>query len=174
MTPDGNSYNALHTDLLETEKEILDKAKYQSIIPVHGYLSRFTAPVSSIKYYSYKSFYQYTTRLGNTTLTISDKTLYKYYIAGNYYPVRDELWYGRKDRKYLMSHLTKLSQYILNNRQSGIGFRILLDEVSYDYTFLFEVSSIIARNNKHAVCTDETLLNWYMIESDGRKTLLQP
>jgi len=166
MTPDGNSYNALHTDLLETNERVLDKAKYQSIIPTHGYLSRFTTPVSNIKLYTYKSFNKYAYVLGSTSYNVMNQSLYEYYRAGAYYPIFEKnLFYNTDypgEKKVLLSILNRTSQKIINQRDVGIGFRISINEKMIDYSFIFEISKILIHRKNDELFTDGSLQHWFV------------
>ncbi|MCD4829665.1 MAG: hypothetical protein K8R90_09595 [Candidatus Cloacimonetes bacterium] len=179
ITPDGNTYNALHTDLLEANLEAIVKAKYQSIIPPGGQIRRFTTPISNISCFSYDAYKEYTIALLNTSLTFADAISYEYYLMGNYYPVTASF-----KKTEIEAKLNQVSIDFCNERQVGIGMRIAVDEKEYDYLFMFQVDTIHAHVTQtvsvtvdsseppqrktitQEYITGETLQNWYIKDGE--------
>lgn len=52
IEPDGSSSKLLNTDILETNKTIVEKENYESVIPQQGHFPRFTCPAKNLSVFS--------------------------------------------------------------------------------------------------------------------------
>lgn len=163
IEPDGNSYNALNTDLLQENETVANKEDNKSIIPQHGTLLRFTTSATN-----YKKFTAYTTQTVNNlyyNFSISNMSSNSFYTIGNYWPETIE---------NLNSQPHDISNYVINNNNLGLGLTIRVNDETCEYKFDFKIKELRIysfysdiNNNKEtkliAVAKLPDLSNWEVI-----------
>lgn len=139
ITPNGNSYKALNSDLLNTNTVLNEKDNNISIIPPHSTFTRFTSSKNNVeqftKYYSNIIITQYKLRTSkeiflskNTFFTISD--------------YRKRVIISKNSKEILKYKFERLADYLLNNNNLALGLAIKMGKKIYHYKFDFKIKNV--------------------------------
>jgi len=162
--PNGNSFKALNTDILETQDKLVDKENYESIIPSKSRFLRFTTPNSNISIMENR----YTTILYSeifNSINILD-SYHKFFQGKPYWMLTSEF----KETMDMAEPDTKARQkaidFMRNSDNLGIGFTFRIGDEYAEYHFNFKVSKVdIHRKSKGL----DSEINFY-IESVDRSS----
>ena len=142
IDPKGNSSKALNTDVLETNKKILDKENYESVIPQGSHFARFT---SSVKNLSLFDTYNSLTIYNEATKSVNSFSDYsEFYQTGTY-------WYLGLKRNYSSkgdianldkAEISLIQKFIPNNNELGMGFTLKYKEKELEYHFKFPIKKV--------------------------------
>ncbi|MBP7462253.1 MAG: hypothetical protein KBA26_13275 [Candidatus Delongbacteria bacterium] len=134
VEPDGNSFKAANMDVFSEQRETLLKSSYESIIPPHSKLSRFTTASTNISMFSMDMVNVYKTFTSNRIqyeMISYDKTIPGYY------------W-----KPYITAKPNEILNtpflFMMDNNNLGIGFHLIYDGQSLEYFFRIKVHSVEA------------------------------
>jgi len=152
IQPDGNSYKAANTDLLDTASKLTQNQKDESTIPSHAYIARFTTPANNIQEFKYEQITTvtsqlYTTPFAPTLITSGNTTLSDFFKAGSFFPLSSVTLSGENLTSATLNRMgTDLIEHIKANDNLGLGFYIMYDDkpTEYQFTFKFIKVSIYA------------------------------
>jgi hypothetical protein len=147
IAPDGNSSKALNTDILDQDKAISNKEKYESIIPPNAYFSRFTTSALNISRYSFSDISTITGYFSNNKYSSTTVIFNEGFSHENYWPIRllksEEVSNTEvNSRRLIPGKLKKTSEYIKENNNLGVGFAIRIGDIVKEYKFDFKFSAV--------------------------------
>jgi len=134
IEPDGNSYKAVNMDVFSEQKETLIKSNYESIIPPHSKLSRFTTASTNISMFTLDIVNAYRTFSPNSIQ--SDMVSYSKAVPGDYW----KPFITAKPKNLLNNPYT----FMLDRNYLGIGFHIIHDGQNLEYTYRLKVHAVEA------------------------------
>ena len=133
IMPNGNSYRALNTDILEEESEVVEKAEYTSSIPSHSTFSRFTTSTTFANKMSHVKVSQFYRRWGDL-VTINTNILEEESLQFEpYWP-------------YKTSSLEKLRDFANGNNRLGLGLVLEWADREIEYRFDITIKEVLAIN----------------------------
>ncbi|MBW1613976.1 MAG: hypothetical protein JRJ57_08405 [Deltaproteobacteria bacterium] len=155
--PNGNSFKALNTDILETQDKLVDKENYESIIPSNSKFLRFTTPNPNISIMEY----QYTRILYSeifNSININDS--YHKFFQGNPYWMLTSSFKGTKDMAEPDAMARqKVIDFMRNSDNLGIGFTFRMGDEYIEYHFKLKVSQVDIYRKSNA---GNEIINFYI------------
>jgi len=150
IDPAGNSSKALNVDLLQENSETVQKAKYESPIPANGSFGRFTSSALNLSKFQQLNINSINSYLFNAKINIVQTDMKTFYNFGKYWPDYEE---GNDTNIEIRMRkgMEKISVYIPNNNNMGLGLGIKLNDSIMDYKFDF-------RFKKVTIYKDSTIL----------------
>lgn len=143
--PTGNSSKALNKDLLETKDKIVSKENNESIIPKKGTFKRFTTSAKNISvvqkidvsnYYISKNYSMQNANYAET------------FLYSPYWPPASRVAYDGSKKDYRIQHgkeMLRMSDFVKNNNNLGIGFTFRKGEKKLDYDFKIKIDRIVVK-----------------------------
>lgn len=166
VTPDGNTFNALNTDILDESDEVALRSVHRTQLPVNTTVSRFTTATVGITEETVLTIHEVSSMLSTTNVTWSPNYYWAWantatartssdfsrtltstsadtWRARRYWPPRVEAPSGEE-----VEVLQGVSESIGAKPAFGLGIRIVQGEVVTDYRFDFKIDAIFAISEK--------------------------
>lgn len=144
IKPDGNSYKAANTDLLDTASKLTENEKSETTIPSHAYIARFTTPENNIQEFKYEQITTATSQLYNTPfapslITSGNSTLFDFFKVGTLYPQSSVTLSNENLTSETINRLgDDLIERMKASDNLGLGFYIMYEDKPNEYQFAFK------------------------------------
>lgn len=146
ILPNGNSYKALNTDVLQEDKEVLDKAEYSSTIPSHSTFSRFTTSTVPSSKVTFNEVAQFYAQWGSLDFESTNVRRHQYLRFEPYWPIkvdyRSALSSPKKSDQ--LRTLRRISQFVGENNSLGLGLVIEHRGIEREYRFDIRITRVHA------------------------------
>jgi len=146
ILPNGNSYKALNTDILDEQHETVQKAEYISTIPSRSTFSRFTTAatkVNRINYVEVSEFYTRWNYRNSSSALIFEEELF---VADSYWPLETENKKGGEPEDLLLDPIPMgvMGNFIKANNKLGFGLVIEMEGIETEYRFDIKILGVDA------------------------------
>jgi len=135
INPDGNSYQALNTDVLNIDEKIMYRYDNKSPIAPLSNLTRFTTASNNVSSYVEYSTVAINKKFGNKSTKSSVLSKNSFFSTGAYRT--REISTGSS--RILKRRLAKLSEDTKKYNSLGMGLKIRIGKSLYRYKFNFKV-----------------------------------
>ena len=153
VEPEGNSFKALNTDILQSSSEVRQKENYESIVPARSTFARFTTSALNVEKFSSYNAQSISRLFVNTrsaSLYSSSFVQYKEFLSyGSYWPVyvpdnqipdQFRLLPEKEKSLYLT---TKGVEYVKANDNLGLGLALRIGSETKEYKFNFKFHKVM-------------------------------
>jgi hypothetical protein len=177
IEPQGNSFKALNTDLLDQNDETSEKSRYESIIPPGAMYARFTTSASNLTDFQSLRAAQIYDYFSDTIEWSVE--LEQFYRIGRYWPcyMNNGITVINGKRVPVTgtgpSRFEDITGYIRSGNKMGLGISVRHGGELHDYKFDFRVTSVAVYRRKGDVekmigrATEEKSWEWEFFD-EGR------
>lgn len=138
ITPDGNSYKALNTDLLDEDSKVAQKSSHESIIPSNASFTRFTTPTTRAHEIKYTDVSQFYSSWNNSIVGYSLITNEKVIRVSPYW----QNSFVAKGKEDLKKQINDLYTHSKENNKLGLGLMVEHAGVEREYRFDIRIDEI--------------------------------